>query len=304
MKTSGKISVVFFGSGPVAAKCLELLTAHTTVEAVITKPRPAHHKYEAPVLKTAAKHNLPIITASNKTELDEVIHASSFSSHLAVLIDFGIIVSENVINAFPLGIINSHFSLLPHLRGADPITFSILNGDAKTGVSLMMVDKGMDTGKLLTSRTIHLDAKETSVTLTHKLIGLSDDLLQKFIPKYVSGDIKPKNQPHPDRATYSRKLTKQDGLIDWSWPAEAIERKIRAHIEWPGSRTKLKSLDVIITSAEVIDFTGKPGDYSVNGKQLIVFTGDKALSITSLKPAGKKGMPIQAFLAGYSSQIT
>ena len=287
-----------------ASKCLELLVAHTTVEAVITKPRPVHHKHEVPVLETAAKHHLPVITASNKTELDKVIDVTPFNSHLAVLIDFGIIVSENVINAFPLGIINSHFSLLPHLRGADPITFSILNGDTKTGVSLMMVDKGMDTGKLLTSRTIHIGAKETSVDLTDKLICLSDKLLQEYIPKYVSGDIKPKNQPHPDRATYSRKLTKQDGLIDWFWPAEAIERKIRAHIEWPGSRTKLKSLDIIITSAEVVDITGKPGDYIVNGKRLIVFTGDKAISVASLKPAGKKEMPVQAFLAGYSSQIT
>ena len=303
MTSSGKTNVVFFGSGPVAARCLELLIGHTQVEVVITKPQPPHHKSEAPVLAIAKKHSLKVLTAQNKAELDSVIASAVFNSHLAVLIDFGIIVSQKVIDAFPLGIINSHFSLLPHLRGADPITFSILNGDTKTGVSLMMIDTGMDTGKLLTYRTLPIARDDTAVTLTDKLITLSDNLLQEFIPKYIKGDVRPKNQPHPDRATYSRKLTKQDGSIDWTQSATAIERKIRAHIEWPGSRTTLGRLDIIITKAHAVDGTGEPGKYSINGKELTIFAQEGALSIDTLKPAGKKEMPIQAFLAGYKNKL-
>lgn len=294
---------VFFGSGPVAARSLELLLKHTGVEAVITKPAAAHHKGPVPVLELANKHNLPIFTVQNKGDLDKLVADHQFASRYAVLIDFGIIVSQKVIDTFPLGIINSHFSLLPHLRGADPITWSIAGGDKKTGVSLMLVDAGLDTGKLLTYRTLHLKGNETSPSLTADLIALSDNLLSEFVPRYLTGGITPKNQPHPKRATYSRKLTKQDGVIDWHSPAEQIERSIRAFIEWPQSRTQLNGLDVIITSAQVVNGSGAPGTYVVSGKELIIYTGKKALSIQALKPAGKKEMPVAAFLAGYSNKL-
>lgn len=301
---SGKTEqTVFFGSGPVAARSLALLLEHTTVEVVITKPAAAHHKGPVPVLELARKHNLPIFTVQNRSELDTLMTDHQFVSRYAILIDFGIIVSQNVIDVFPMGIINSHFSLLPHLRGADPITWSIVNGDKKTGVSLMLVDAGLDTGKLLTYRTLHLKGNETSPSLTTNLIALSDNLLREFIPHYLAGSIAPKNQPHPQRATYSRKLTKQDGVIDWGLPAEQIERNIRAFIEWPQSRTQLNGLDVIITGAKVVNGNGTPGAYAVNGKELIIYTGKKALSVQNLKPAGKKEMPVTAFLAGYGDKL-
>lgn len=302
--SSGKTSTaVFFGSGPVAARSLELLLQHTTIEAVITKPRPPHHRGTVPVLEFAEAHNLPIFTAANKAELNELFQAHHFASTYAILIDFGIIVSQQVIDAFPLGIINSHFSLLPHLRGADPITWSIANGDEKTGVSLMLVDQGLDTGKLITYRTHHLTGYETTPELTEQLINLSDTLLQEFVPQYVSGTVAPRNQPHPDRATYSRKLTKEDGVIDWNQPAKVIEQKIRAFIEWPQSRTKLADLDIIITAAHVTDFHGTPGDFLIANGELLFCANDTALSIDRLKPAGKKEMPIQAFLAGYRTKL-
>lgn len=299
----GKISVVFLGSGPVAARCLQLLIKHTNVELVITKPRPLHHKYDVPVLTIAQQHNLPVITASNKAELDIVVQNTTFTSKLAVLIDFGIIVSQNVIDAFALGIINSHFSLLPYWRGADPITFAIASSDSKTGVSLMMIDSGMDTGQLLTQSALNITAQDTSITLTDKLINLSDTLLQEFIPQYVSGTVKPKSQPHPNQATYSRKLTKQDSIIDWLQPAKVIECKIRAHLEWPGSRCTLNNLNIIITAAHVVNQSGTPGGYNIQGKELIMYAGQQALSVDYIKPAGKKEMPIQAFLAGYSKYL-
>ena len=294
---------VFFGSGPVAAKCLELLLKHTEVEAVITKPLPSHHRGTAPVIDIAKKHNLPIVTASNKTELDDVMQAHTLTSRYAILIDFGIIVSQQVIDSFSLGIINSHFSLLPRLRGADPITWAIANGDEKTGVSLMLVDKGMDTGKLLTQKTHHLTGSETAPELTEALIILSDQLIQEYVPRYLSGALKPHQQPHPDRATYSRKLTKQDGIIDWQQPATIIEQKIRAFAEWPQSRTKIGNTEIIITSAKIVTKTGTPGDFIIQNNQLIIFAAKNTLQIEILKPIGKKEMPVKAFLAGYSSVL-
>lgn len=285
---------MFFGSGPVAAACLELLLQHTTVEAVVTKPRPAHHRGPVPVLEVAKRHQLRVVTATNKKELDVAIQATTFISTYAILIDFGIIVSQFVIDSFEQGIINSHFSLLPQLRGADPITWAIANGDEKTGVSLMLVDKGMDTGKIIGQRAISIAPDDTTPTLTDKLIQLSDELLQEYVPRYLDGDVTARNQPHPDRATYSRKLDKTDGVIDWNEPAEVIERKIRAFTGWPQSRTTLGSVEVIITHAHV----------SSTQTELSVEAGDGSyLAIDALKPLGKKEMPVQAFLAGYKQKL-
>ena len=295
MPTSGiNEPCIFFGSGPVAAKCLELLLDHTLIEAVVTKPRPAHHKGSVPVLELAQARGLRFYTVSSKNDVDEVLTREQFTSRYGILIDFGIIVSRAAIDAFPPGIINSHFSLLPHLRGADPITWAIANGDEKTGVSLMLVDEGMDTGKLLTYRTLHIGERETTPELTDRLIALSDVLLQEFVPPYLSGNLNAKNQPHPTRATYSRKLSKQDGIIDWNKPAAQIEREIRAFIGWPASRTTLGSVDVIIIAAHV----------STTEEALSIRCGDgNYLTIDILKPAGKKEMPVQAFLAGYKSKL-
>jgi methionyl-tRNA formyltransferase len=298
-----KPKIVFLGSGPVAAKSLELLSNNFDVEAVITKPKPTHHRGEFPVLTIIEKHGFKKLEVSNKSELDSVFDSHKFESKLGIIIDFGIIVSKKVIDYFPHGIVNSHFSLLPEWRGADPITFSILSGQPKTGVSLMTIDEGMDTGKLITRKSINILPSETTTSLTERLIELSDQLLHDYIPSYLNGDIKPKNQPHPDRATYSRKLTKEDGVLNWDKPAEQLEREIRAFNEWPKSRTELLGRDVIVTSATVeqndLDF--EPGNIIIiEKKKLLVQTSSGQLSIDQLKPAGKKEMSIQAFLAGYA----
>jgi methionyl-tRNA formyltransferase len=299
-------TIIFFGSGPVAAKSLEFLIAHFSIEAVITKPVPAHHKGTAPVEVIASQHNLPTLFAGNKKELDDIIAAHAFVSELGVIIDYGVIVSQSVIDAFPLGIINSHFSLLPEWRGADPITFSILSGQPKTGVSLMLIDLSLDTGKLLTRKSIDIAKDETTPTLTDRLIDLSNQLLDEYVPRYQNGDVMPKNQPHPDRATYSRKLTKQDGVIDWNKSADVIEREIRAFTGWPQSRTTLGSVDVIITRAHAVPSDAEAiGDIEVIDDMglLMVGTGEGTLCIDAVKPVGKKEMPVQAFLRGYSAQL-
>src|SRR5215203_4291228 len=132
-------SIVFFGSGPVAARSLELLAQNFEIEAVVTKPQPAHHKQPFPVLVVAKNLGLRIFTPSGRSELSELFSKRPVASQLGVVIDYGFIVNQDVIDYFPLGIVNSHFSLLPRWRGADPISFSILSGDAETGVSLMLI---------------------------------------------------------------------------------------------------------------------------------------------------------------------
>lgn len=298
-------TVVFFGSGPVAAKCLELLNKDFLIEAIITKPKPEHHRGDFPVLAVAEKLNLRVFTPSSKKELSELFTEKPVQSRLGIVIDYGIIIAADVIDQFPLGIVNSHFSLLPRWRGADPISFAILEGDAKTGVSLMVIDEGMDTGKLITQKVWHIKPGTTTPQLTEELITLSHELLTEYLPHYINGDIKPHAQPHPTRATYSRKLTKEDGVIDWNKSAQEIEREIHAFVEWPKSQTAIGDIPVTITAAHAVPVSsGKPGEIEVVNKNiLIIHCGSGYLCIDALKPAGKKEMPPDAFLAGYGKRL-
>lgn len=297
------MELVFFGSGPVAAASLEKLARQFTIEAVITKPQPAHHRAPFPVLEVAKKLSLKTLTPSNKQELSALFATKPVTSRLGVVIDYGFIINQDVIDYFPLGIINSHFSLLPEWRGADPISFAILSGQPKTGVSLMVIDAGLDTGKLIAYKSLPIAPDDTTPSLTDKLVDLSAALLTEYVPRYERGEVQPKQQPHPDRATYSRKLTKEDGVIDWQKPAEQIEREIRAFIEWPKSRTIIAGREVIVTKASVIKETLAPGVAKVENKQLIVGTGNESLLIERLKPAGKQEMTTEAFLAGYGQDL-
>jgi methionyl-tRNA formyltransferase len=290
--------VVFFGSGPVAAASLRLLARDFEVEAVITKPRPAHHKHPFPVLTAAEELGLRIHTASTSGEVSALFADTPFQSPVGVIIDHGIILSADVINAFPSGIVNSHFSLLPRWKGPDPISFAILNGDAETGVSLMVIAEKLDEGRLIAQESLPLPDDVTTPELTDRLIELSHELLIKTLPAYIKGDIDPYPQPAAE-ATFSHKLSKADGVIDWSKPAARLEREIRAYAGWPRSRTRLGGTDVIITRARPAPGNGTPGELHIESKELGVYCGEGLLVIESLIPAGKREMPASAFLAGY-----
>ena len=296
-------TILFFGSGPVAAASLDLLQKRFIIEAVITKPKPEHHRGDFPVISTTEKLGLAVHTAQNKQELSELMATGRFSSRIAVLIDFGIIVTKDVIDYFPLGIVNSHFSLLPEWRGADPISFAILSGQEKTGVSLMLLDEGMDTGMLIGQKSMRIDPSMTTPELTEALIRLSDEMLGEYLPKYIGGTLKPRRQPHPDRATYSRKLSKEDGVLDLQKPAVQLEREIRAFAGWPKSRTEIAGKEVVITKARVEEASGQPGSTEIIGKNLYLYTGEGALVLERLKPAGKKEMTAESFIAGYGKLL-
>lgn len=286
------ISLVFFGSGPVARASLKFLAQHFTIEAIITKPSTKNQM-------SSAAPRVPNFIVSDEQELNQLLSHQTFHSRLGVVVDFGIIMDKSAIDSFPLGILNSHFSLLPEWRGADPITFAILSGQPETGVSLMLINERLDEGELIAQQSLLLEARVTTPQLTMQLIGLSNTMLLHHLPEYVSDQLKPYPQDRSKPVTYSRKLTKQDGLIDWHKPAIQIEREIRAYAGWPRSRTKFTNFDVIITAAEVIDASGTPGSLQTSKSQLIVYCGQQALNILRLQPANKKDMPIRAFLAGH-----
>ena len=304
--------IVFFGTGPVAAKALNRLSKNFEIEAVITKPKPAHHRGNFPVLDVAESLKLPVKTVTNKAELSALIATKPFSSDVGVLIDFGIIVAQDTIDYFPKGIVNSHFSMLPKLRGADPITFTILE-DEVPGVSIMLLVQAMDEGPIIAQKELYIAQKEllnsvgqTNSTLTDELIQLSDDLLNESLPSYLLGELSPR--PQTGEATYSRKLTKEDGRLDWSKPAEHLEREIRAYVEWPKSYTQLAGKDVIVTKAHEVPSTAtgaKPGDIDAqkNVGVIMISTSDGSLCIDTLKPAGKNEMTAREFLAGYGKDL-
>ena len=306
--TNPKLSIVYFGSGPLAAESLTYLHQQFDIEAVVTKPRPAHHHGAVPVLDFCQAHQLTCLTPATKAELSAIMAEQSFSSQLGVVIDYGIIINQDVIDTFPLGIVNSHFSLLPEWRGADPITFALLSGQTETGVSLMLINDKMDEGSLLAQAPVTIDSVADARSLTADLTEISNGLLSEVLPLYASGALQPVPQTSTIGAektpTYSRKLTKQDGNIDWQKPAVQIEREIRAFIEWPKSRCQFDGREVVITKARVQeDITGVPGTIQWVEKQLVVTTGSGGLIIERLKPAGKADMTAAAFMAGYGQRI-
>ena|SRR3989344_5012251 len=299
-KTSEKI--VFFGSGPVAAASLASLVDAFEIELVITKRPPSYYRGAVPVVELAKKLQLNVEFANTLQELDDLTSRVDFKSRVGVIVDYGVIVSQSVIDIFPLGIINSHFSLLPEWRGADPITFTVLSGQDETGVSLMTIVEQLDEGYLIAQEKLSISPLITTPELTNQLISKSNEMLVHYLPDYIDGKIKPYSQSKLS-TTYSRKLTKADGLIDWDKPAIRLEREIRAYLEWPKSTTTINNKKVIITKASVISGSGKPGDIEINGKNLIVYTGENALRIEKLKPAGKNEMTSEAFITGYRTLL-
>lgn len=298
-------TIVFFGSGPVAAECLAKLIAWQPIELVVTKRRPLHHKDPAPVEQLAIKENLNLEFADNKVELDQLIQTTEPNSLLAVVIDYGVIISQQTIDYFPLGILNSHFSLLPHWRGADPITYSILSGQKETGVSIMQITAGLDEGPLLMTGKIEV-GERNSKELTLELINVSDGLLRILLEPYM--DTNKKVTPFPQDlsniVTFSRKLTKQDGIIDATKTATELCREIRAFIEWPKSKINIENkIDIVITKATPVNKKLEINEVMVENNELFLGCRVGTIKIEKLKPAGKQEMDARSFINGYSSLL-
>lgn len=306
--TQSKVSLVFFGTGPVSRRCLEGISDHFHIEAVITKPdssSPHGKPHPTPVKDWATAHNVPLHQPSDPSELTALVAPGRFTSLLGLVVDYGFLIPEPAIAAFPRGIINSHFSLLPQWRGADPITFAILSGQAVTGVSLMVIVPALDEGELIAQATYPIPSTATAGELTEALSSLSNQLLITHLPSYVAGTLKPYPQSTAAPATYSRKLTKSDGVLDWTKPAAVLEREVRAYLGWPGSRTKLAGADVIITAAHVAAVSAPPNlapgtAFKTETGELAVAATPGLLIVDRLKPAGKRDMPARDFLTGHA----
>jgi methionyl-tRNA formyltransferase len=294
----------FFGSGPVASESLKGLLDWANIETVVTKATPPHHKEPAPVEELAKKNGLNILYANNKAELNILLSDKKLPKHqYGIVIDYGVIISQDVINYYPKGIINSHFSLLPQWRGADPITFALLSGQSSTGVTLMLIDSGMDTGNVLATQTINISQNDNNFSLTSKLINLSNDCLKKYLNEYLDNKILP--IPQSDNlATYSVKINKNDGLINISKPNSVIVREIKAYNPWPGSRINIKNHWLSITDATISNKNNKPGTLFTEDKKLYLACRHKSIQILELKPAGKNKMGATAFINGYAHLIS
>ncbi len=304
-----KPRIVFFGTGPVSLACLEGIYDAFEIEAIITKPdrvAPNGRTHEHPVRSWAEAHAIVLHQVASKAALTELFERQQFSSTTGLVVDFGMIIPEGVIATFTKGIINSHFSLLPLLRGADPISFAILEGHERTGVSLMKIVAELDEGDLIAQEPYELPASVTTPELTAKLSDISNALLREYLPRYIDGEIEPWPQNATIAPTYTRKLSKADGELDWRKPAATLEREVRALIGWPGSRTALFDRPVTVTAARVVSASEIPeeADQAIGSvvrvwpDRLVVATGEGALEILQLTPAGKRPMGAASFLRG------
>lgn len=249
------------------------------------------------VAAIAQERGIPLLSPARLTDASDQLAA--YGAEAAILIAYGKIVPAAVLDLFPRGIINVHPSLLPRHRGPSPIESAILDGDRETGVSLMRLAAKMDTGPVYAQAKLPLNGNETKRELADRLADLGAGLIMEYLPKVLDGSVEPLSQDE-NAATYDHLITKAAGQVDWTKPAVRLEREVRAYAGWPRSRSRLGSTDVIITAAHASDGRGQPGTPRVENKQLGVFTSDGLLVIDRLIPDGKKEMPAEAFLAGYT----
>lgn len=302
--------IVFFGTEDFSLSALQaLVEAGFDIAAVVTKPDSPQgrgHKLTPPKVKVyATEHGIPVWQPTKLAEIADNVRA--LGEPAGVLVSYGKIIPQSILDLFHPGIINVHPSLLPKYRGPSPIEAAILNGDAETGISIMQLTADMDEGPVYTQLTQSLDGTEYIDYLYTQLGFIGNKLLVDTLPSIFDGSLVPLPQ-NDSQATYCQLINKSDGTIDWNKPAEQIEREIRAYKGWPQSRTKLGSVEVIITKAHTVPSSnGGPGHIEVIDEDgaaiLMIDAKDGCLCIDTIKPLGKKEMPVGAFLAGYRSQL-
>ena len=297
--------LVFLGSGDLGLDALLKLKSEFQIELVVTKPKPAKHKGSMPVYDYCLENNLNIITPNSKSELDSSL-IPFLDQHpdikAGVVVDYGIIISEDVILKFSLGIINSHFSILPKWRGADPITFPLLAGDESTGVSFMIIDKGMDTGEVIKTFELEIAPDDDQLSLTNKLSQLSCSKLNSIVNKLLDHDSNTEKQPK-HLITYSRMLGKQESVLNPNKPASLIEREVRAFQDWPKTKLKVAGIECIVKKARALKYNNqnaRNGQVVIEGEQIKLYCGrGSCLVIEELQPLSKKSMKSADFIRGY-----
>ncbi|MBM3182193.1 MAG: methionyl-tRNA formyltransferase [Chloroflexi bacterium] len=299
------IKVVFMGSPDFALPCLSALAAarNYQVVGVVTQPDRAAgrgRELKAPPVKTLALElNIPIIQPQKLPEPEALSQLQAWNPDLIVVAAFGQILKIDVLGLPKYGCINIHASLLPRWRGAAPINAAILAGDEETGVTIMQMDVGLDTGPMLAKRSIRLEPDDTTGSALQALSTLGADLLLETLPHFISGKLIAVPQP-AEGATYAPMLKKEDGLLDFTHPAIELERRVRAMNPWPGAWFEWNGnpLKVLRTSV-VSDVKGlEIGSRLTVAGRPAVMCSDVALILEEIQPAGKKIMAGKSFLAG------
>ncbi len=298
--------IVFMGSPDFAVPILEALSKHCSILGVVTQPdRPAGRggTLKPPAVKEAAlRLGLPVIQPEKLRQPEAMNQLRAWTPDVIVVAAFGQILRQDVLELPPFGCVNVHASLLPRWRGAAPIQAAILAGDAETGITIMKMDSGVDTGPILSQRSIPIAGDETGGSLFGKLSSLGADLLVETLPRYLSGELIPQAQSS-EGATYTPTLNKEDGLLNFTQPAAALERRVRAMNPWPGAYFEWQGGLLKVHKAHT-DFVftymfQPPGTRTIHLGLPAIYGGDNTmLVLDEVQPAGKKPMPGKAFLAG------
>ncbi|MDO8717041.1 MAG: methionyl-tRNA formyltransferase [Dehalococcoidales bacterium] len=299
--------IVFIGTPDFAVPALEQLVLNGyDVVAVYTQPDRVAGRGQAlavsPVKRVAVQWGLSVVQPDSLKLLEVVKQLTDFRPDVIVVSAYGQILPESVLAIPPHGVVNIHPSLLPEFRGASPVASTILSGDEFAGVSIMLLDKGMDTGPVLARAQISISPQDTTGSLTDKLAGVGAQLLLEVLPRWMKGEISPQPQDEA-QATFTRRFDKGDGEIDWTLPAVELGWWVRALSPWPGCYTRwqgkqLKIIEAVpFTAEEKVDI----GRVVAPGKGEVAFvvgTGVGVLGILQVQLEGKKVMTAAEFLRG------
>lgn len=317
------LRIVYMGTPHFAVPALEALLANAApgkllpegyeIVTVITRPdKPAGRGRDivySPVKQTALAHNIPFWQPGSFRKAENSTALAAYHADLYIVAAFGQILPQSVLDQPTYGTLNIHASLLPKYRGADPIAEAILQGETESGVTIMLLDAGIDTGPTLLSRSLSLTEDETTGSLTPKLAELGAQTLLEVLPQWIAGSI----IPHPQdelHATHTRMLRKEDGLLHWDKPAAVLARQVRAYIPWPGSYTHwrgklLKVLEAHPLAVEIDTLEQDVQNGLVSTREeaghrvLAIVTGSGFLIVTRVQLEGKKAMSAEEFLRGY-----
>ncbi len=314
---SDRISIVFMGTPDFAVPALKTLCesregeSEFDIKLVVTKPdRPRGRGLKPsppPIKKLAQKMGLKIFQPEKIKNEEAIKTIISCNADVAVVVAFGQIIPAELLKAFPLGVINVHPSLLPKYRGAAPIQRAILNGEKESGVTIMLLDEGLDSGPILMQKAISIGKCENAGSLHDRLSTLGAKLLAETIPLLKKSQIQPLPQDE-SLATYAKPISKEELLINWNQPADKIIRTVRAFDPIPGAYTfwrgkRLKCFDACYSGWTMPD--GKPGKILglESGKVLIKTADDNAITIGELQLEGKKRLKAEEFVRGIKDFI-
>ena len=296
--------IVFMGTPDFAVPCLQaLIDDGHDVCAVFTqpdKPKGRHGVLSAPPVKELAlKYDIPVYQPDSLKNDEIKSFFASLGADLALVVAYGKILPEEFLNAPKYGCINMHASLLPKFRGAAPIQWSIINGEKRSGVTAMQMDKGLDTGDILLSESVEIRDDETAQELHDELSVLGAQVMRKTLLMLQKGVLLPIRQDD-SQSTYAPILTKELSAIDWQKSALQIHNQIRGLYPWPGASAVLNGKTLKIHSAKLLGKTeGEPGEVVFNDRRLCVACGDgNAVELLVIQAPGKKAMPVTDYLRG------